>query len=87
MTYTDNNPVASEYQPEWRLVYDERPLLNKTLLLYHKDGTAYKGTWQPEQDIVAWCPMPDLTRAQKDRLETLKAQNKNIFAHHTKQHP
>ena len=59
----------SELAPIPRLIEDEQPPKATKLLLISRYGVAHLGHWNPEDsDIVAWCPLPKFTDAQKIRL-------------------
>lgn len=59
----------SELKPEWRLVSEERPPISTKCLFLTRWGIACVGRWNPESELVAWCPLPKLTTYQKIQLE------------------
>lgn len=59
----------AEISPNCRLIIDELPPLATKVWLITKWYTGFAGTYHPEYDIVAWAPLPKLTKEQKDRIE------------------
>jgi len=62
----------TEIEPSCRLIVDELPPLGQQVWLISKFGTGYKGVYTPPDDyIVAWSPLPALTKEQKIRLREM----------------
>ena len=62
----------AEERPICRLIVDEKPPLATKIWLITKYGTGYAGTYdKQDKTIVAWCPLPKLTAAQKHRLKDI----------------
>lgn len=60
----------AELGPIPRLVIDERPPIGTKLWMITKFGNGYVGTYdKTDPHVVAWCPLPKLTKEQKQRLQ------------------
>lgn len=59
----------AEFKPEWRLISEEKPPISTKCLFLTRWGIACIGRWNPESELVAWCPLPSLTTEQKHKLE------------------
>ena len=59
---------ATEVAPECRLCMDELPPSGQHVWLITKWGNGFRGLYHPEYGIVAWAPLPALTKEQKKRL-------------------
>ena len=58
----------TEVAPMCRLIIDEMPPVNKQVWLISKQGNGFRGAYHPEYGVIAWAPIPKLTKEQKERL-------------------
>ena len=67
----------SEIAPVCRLLHDEPPPVGKRIWMITKYGNGFVGQYHPEYGVLAWCPLPALTKAQKIRLKELTDATRN----------
>lgn len=66
----ENKPLT-EVAPVCRLCVDQLPPLGEQVWLITKYGAGFRGLYHPEYEVVAWAPLPKLTKEQKQRLREL----------------
>jgi hypothetical protein len=63
----EKNPLT-EVAPSCRLCMDEMPPLGQDVWLISRYGNGFRGAYHPELEVVAWAPIPKLTKEQQQRL-------------------
>lgn len=68
----------TQLNPELKLIIDERPPRGQKIYGITYAGVGVLTDYLPEYRLIAWMPLPKLTKEQKVRLRTLQAQGISI---------
>lgn len=64
-------------EPKLTLIADAMPPLGRKIYMVSEYGNGILGDYHPELGIVAWAPLPKLTKEQRKRIEEMKNENSN----------
>lgn len=73
MTVKLSDDRVVELEPRFRFAEDEKPPIGKRLICLSAYGRALISDWHNEYGFVAWCPLPDLTPEQSERLRAMRS--------------
>lgn len=64
-------PAYTADEPKLTLIADLMPPFGQKIYMISKYGNGILGDYHPELGIVAWMPLPRLSKEQRKRLEEL----------------
>lgn len=68
----------AEHKPLFNLTIEKRPPTNTKMIVRTLEGVSVISHYDPEFNIIAWCPMPTFSEEQRARIEDYKRQGFDI---------